>query len=324
MSRDVHDLLLARLRFRHLQLIAQIERTGSLGRAAVELNLTQPALSKALLELEGMLGFKLYERGPRGLRKTAQGAVLLEGASLLLRELAHVHAEALAAGSEARLAGILRLGTTAFLAVSVLPAVVRRLTQADPPLAVHLHEASAPRLMELLQAGELDALVTIYDAGAIAQAGSRKVRFEPFAEERYVVIAPPDHPLGATRAITWRRLAAEPWVFTRKPSLARRFVEDSFRRHGAEPPLPLCEIDGPLTAVRMVAAGVGVSSVPESTAREAVERGIVRILHLKAPQPGATLGVVYRAAAAGYPHLNALLAAVSAGAAGTPHTRPRL
>jgi LysR family transcriptional regulator of abg operon len=312
LSRAVHDLLLARLRFRHLQLIAEIERTGSLGRAAVQLNLTQPALSKALVDLEGMLGFKLYERGPRGLTKTSQGAVLLEGASLLLRELAHVHEEALAVGANGRLAGVLRLGSTAFLAVSVLPGVVFRLTQAAPPLMVRLHEASAPMLMEQLQAGDLDALVTIYDAGSMALAGKRRVRFEPFAEERYVVIAPTHHALASSRAVTWQRMAAEPWVFTRKPSLARRFVEDSFRRHGAEPPVPVCEMDGPVTAARMVGAGVGLSSVPESTALEAVTRGAVRILQLRVPQPQATLGLVYRAAAAGHPHIAALQAALAA------------
>jgi DNA-binding transcriptional LysR family regulator len=239
--------------------------------------------------------------------------VMMHGASLLLRELAHVHAEAEAAGSDGRLAGILRLGTTAFLAVSRLPAVVRHLVARAPPLAVWLHEASAPRLMEKLQAGELDALITIYDADSMAQVINRKVRFEPFAEEHYVVIAPAGHPLAAARAVSWRRLADEPWVFTRKPSLARRFVEDSFRRHGSEAPMPLCETDGPVTAAHMVAAGVGLSSVPQSTAQEAVARGSVRVLQLRVPQPLATLGIVYRAATAGHPQLEALRSAVAAG-----------
>ena len=76
----VEKHLLARLRFRHLQLIAEVERTGSLSRAADALSLTQPALSKALKEVEGMMGFEIFHRGTRGLQKTAQGAVVVNGA----------------------------------------------------------------------------------------------------------------------------------------------------------------------------------------------------------------------------------------------------
>lgn len=308
--RTSHELLLSRLRFRHLQLITEIERSGSLSRAADALSLTQPALSKSLAELEATLGFAVFHRGPRGLQKTPQGAVLMRGAERLLRELQHVQSEAEAAAHDHRAAGILRLGAPAFLAVTSLPAVVRRLTQADPPLVVHLTEASVPRLMEDLQRGELDALVSVYNPAVMASAGGKSARFEPFAQERYVVIAPAKHPLAASRAITWRTLAKQPWVLTRAPSLARVFIEDSFRREGVEPPVPLCETDGPVTAARMVAAGVGLSSVPESTAREAKVGGAVTVLKLRTAQPKATLGLVYRDAMVGHPHVEALRAAL--------------
>ena len=95
---DAH--LLARLRFRHLQLIAEIERTGSLSASAAALNLTQPALSKALKEVEAMLGFRLFNRGARGLQKTAQGEIVMHGAILMLREVEHLHAEARSAGPD--------------------------------------------------------------------------------------------------------------------------------------------------------------------------------------------------------------------------------
>src|SRR5215468_9712831 len=116
---DAH--LLARLRFRHLQLIAEIERSGSLSASAAALNLTQPALSKALKEVEAMLGFPLFSRGARGLQKTSQGEIVMHGATLLLRELQHVHAEAQSAGPDGRIAGILRLGAPAYLSASLLP-----------------------------------------------------------------------------------------------------------------------------------------------------------------------------------------------------------
>jgi DNA-binding transcriptional LysR family regulator len=295
--------LLARLRFRHLQLIAEVDRTGSLSRAAEALNLTQPALSKALKEIEDMLGFDVFHRGARGLQKTPQGAVVIHGASLLLRELLHVQAEAEAAGAGGDVSAVLRLGTSAFLAVGLLPPVVARLTALVPPMAVRLREDSVPSLFESLLTGDLDALVTLYNADVMAATAGREVQFEKLSEERYVVIAPPGHRLSRARPVTWQMLAEEPWVLTAKPSLARVFVEDGFRRHGVAPPAPVCETGGPLTAACMVAAGVGLSGVPESTARDALRTKSVGLVKVQTPLPSAALGLVYRTAAADHPRI---------------------
>ena len=304
--RPVESHLLARLRFRHLQLIAEVDRTGSLSRAAEVLSVTQPALSKALKEIEEMLGFEVFQRGPRGLQKTPQGAVVIHGATLLLREMLHVHAEAEAAGSEAGVAAVLRLGTSAFLAVGPLPPVIARLTGLAPPVAVRIVEANVPRLFESLLAGDLDALVTLYSPDVMAANIGREVRFERLSEEQYVVIAPHGHSLIRQRSVPWQALVDEPWVLTRKPSLARVLVEDSFLRHGVTPPAPLCETDGPVTAARLVAAGVGLSSVPESAAREGLRAKTVGQLKLKVPQPSATLGLVYRTASSEHPRITLL------------------
>jgi LysR family transcriptional regulator, regulator of abg operon len=301
--RSSDNQLFARLRFRHLQLIAEVERTGSLSRAADALSLTQPALSKALKEIEDMLGFAVFHRGPRGLLQTAQGAIVVQGASLLLREMHHVHAEAQAAGADGQLAAVLRLGTSAFIAVSLLPPVIVRLTKLSPPVAVSLREDSVPRLFEALLAGDLDALVTVYNPDLMASAAAAAVRFEKLSEEHYVVIAPPGHALARPRSVSWQALAQAGWVFTRKPSLARVFVEDSFRRHGLTPPVPLCETDGPVTAARLVAAGVALSSVPESMAKDALKSKAVSLVKVETPLPSATLGLVYRAAAVGHPRI---------------------
>jgi DNA-binding transcriptional LysR family regulator len=136
------------------------------------------------------------------------------------------------------------------------------------------------------------------------------VRFEKIGDEPYVVIAPAAHRLARSRNVSWHALAAAPWVLTRKPSLARHFVEDSFRSHGLEPPLALCETDSPVTNARLVAEGVGMSSVPVSTAREAERGGRVRRVRLQVPQPGAMLGLVYRVAAAEHPRIVLLRDAV--------------
>jgi LysR family transcriptional regulator of abg operon len=302
--------LLARLRFRHLQLLTEIERTGSLSKSAVALNLTQPALSKALKEVEAMLGFPVFSRGSRGLQRTPQGEIVMRGASLIIRELQHMHVEAKSAGPAGKVGGILRLGAPAFLSLTFIPQVVARLARLSPPLVVSLSENNVPNLVEALAGGALDALVTVYNAEAMATASNRGVRFEKFAEEPYVVIAPSTHPFVRQRKVSWEKLSTAPWIMTCKPSLARYFAEDSFRSHGVEPPSPLCETVSPVTSAYMVAEGIGISNVPLVTAREAEARGGVRRLRLDAPQPNAMLGLVYRGVAASHPRIVALRNAV--------------
>jgi LysR family transcriptional regulator, regulator of abg operon len=307
--------LLARLRFRHLQLIVEVERTGSLSRAAESLSLTQPALSKALREIEDMLGFLVFERGPRGLQKTPQGRVVVQGAALLLRELMHLQAEAEATGADGSLAAVLRLGTSAFLAVGLLPPVIARLAQQLPAIAVRLREDNVPRLFEALLAGDLDALVTLYNPEVMAATVGREIRFERLRDEPYALIAPPGHRLARPRAKPpdWQALSQQPWVLTRRPSLARVLLEDNFHRHGATLPEPLCETDGPVTAAQLVAHGVGLGCVPESTAKDLLAARRIQRIRMVTPPPSATLGLVYRTALGEHPRLASLRAALGAG-----------
>ena len=304
---------LARFRFRHLQLIAEVERTGILSRAAEALNLTQPALSKALEKVESMLGFEIFYWGTRGLQTRAEGSVLVHGAQLLLRELVHVQAEAETAGSDGGLAAVLRLGASGYLAVGLIPLVVARLTSRVPLLAVWLHEETLPRLFESLLAGDPDALITLYNHDVMAGTAGRDIRFERISEEGCAVIAPSGHRMTRARSVSWKMLGEAPWVLTRKPSLARVFLEDSFCRHGLIPPVPTCEIYGPVTAARIIAGNVGLSGVPETTAKEGLQTKAVSLVKLQIPQSTATLGLVSRTASADHPRLFLLRQALPVG-----------
>src|SRR5215213_6962522 len=111
--RDPEAALIARLRFRHLELIRSLGATGSLCKTASALNLSQPAISKALVEIESSFGFNLFERSPAGVTLTPRGQAILEGATLLLNSLRHVRRAALHA--ERRV--VIRMGVTPFISV---------------------------------------------------------------------------------------------------------------------------------------------------------------------------------------------------------------
>ena len=254
--------LVGRLRFRHLQLLVELKRGGSLRAAASVLNLTQPALSKALGEVESAFGFSLFTRSARGLSPTPRGEIAIRGAVLLLEELAHLGVEASAQPAVT----VLRVGAPPFVAQGYLPEVLRRLVGHASRVRVQLQEERVPLLVQSLTEGRLDALITSYPT-EMPEAAGRSLHYEKLFDAGFAVIAPPGHALGRARRADWQRLVHEPWVMPAPSSMVRRMMEEVFRREGLIAPVPVVESTSPVTNVRLVAAGLGLSAVPESTLR---------------------------------------------------------
>src|SRR6185295_4092596 len=121
--RDPETALISRLRFRHLELVQSLGETGSLHKTAKAMNLSQPAISKALGEIESSFGFQLFRRSPAGVALTPRGQAIREGATLLLNTLRHVSRAALHA--ERRV--VLRIGVSPFIGVTLVPRLLSTL-----------------------------------------------------------------------------------------------------------------------------------------------------------------------------------------------------
>ena len=283
--------LAARLRFRHLQLIIELKRSGSLRAAAQKLNLTQPALSKALVEIENAFGFPLFIRSARGLLPTAQGEVALRGSTLLLQELEHVHSEA-ASGAGAQMQ--MRIGAPPFVAQGFLPAVLVQLRLRQPLVQIQLLEERVPMLMDMLAQGMVDALITSYPLERPSQK-DMQLQYEKLFDSGFSVIAAPGHPLANGRPVSWQQLANEPWIMPAKASMARRLIEESFMREGVLPPLPVVESTSPVTNLRLVTAGVGLSATPDSLAHLAQASGQVKLVRAVPKMQSGPVALIYRA-----------------------------
>ena len=282
--------LVTRLRFRHLRLLIELQRGGSLRGAAVVLNLTQPALSKALGEVEAAFGFALFVRSARGLTPTPQGTMVIRGAALLLEQLAHVRAEAAAEPATT----LLRIGAPPFVAQGYLPDILSRLVRADSRVRVQLQEERVPLLVRSLLAGQLDALITSHPAEMPETAGYQ-LRYEKLFDADFEVIASVDHPLARARKVDWQRLGAERWIMPAPSSMVRRMVEEVFRREGVTAPLPVVESTSPVTNVQLVAAGLGVSAVPGATLRAGHGAGLVKRVRVHPQSPPNPVALIYLA-----------------------------
>lgn len=290
--------LAAKLKFQHLELLIALQKAGSLHGAARVMHLTQSSLSKALAQIEDAFNCPLFIREARGIRPTATGAIVIEGAARMLRELAHVEAESAATDATR----ILRIGALPFVASAHLPLMLARLGLTQSGLRVQLTEAAAPNLVQALLAGDLDVLLTSH-AYEMIDLPEGELCYEALLDSEYVVICGPANPLAASAAVTWQQLFHEHWILPAPGSMMRRLVDEAFIRAGLLTPVPLIEFSGPVTNLQMVAAGLGVSVVPALLLHYAERAGDVARLRVVQPLPRLPIGLAYRKIHASDPRL---------------------
>ena len=283
--------LLSRLRFKHLQLLLALKQGGSLRAAAVTMHLTQPALSKALAEIETAFGATLFTRNARGLEPTAQGDIAIRGAAMLLEELSHLGRET----AQLPAVTLLRIGAPPFVAQGYLPEVLQRLTEQAPGVRVHLQEERVPLLVECLLDGQLDALVTSYPT-ELPEAAGKPLRYETLFLTDFMVIAPTHHPAARARENDWKSLAQHRWILPTRSSMLRRLMEEVFRREGVMAPVPVIESTSPFTNLQLVKAGLGISAIPSSTVKAAPLPSGVRRVRVEPGIPAGPVALIFRSA----------------------------
>jgi LysR family transcriptional regulator, regulator of abg operon len=284
--------LIAGLRFKHLRLLQALVEGGSLRSAATTMNLTQPALSRMLSDIETSFGAQLFERSSRGLTPTPKGLAAIRGAGQLLEDLSRVQQE-VALGFEA--ATVLRIGAPHFVAHGYLPAVVAALRKSQPRVHLQLREGAVLELFDALAAGEVDALVSTYAARSSDETTVPLV-YEQLFDSQYVVIGPTSGPLAGIRTrVALASLAAEPWILPTRSSMLRTAVDLAFQHAGLTPPIAAVESNHPVTNLEFVAMGLGLSLVPLHAMKAYASTRRVRRLYVEPSILTGPVALVYRA-----------------------------
>lgn len=144
-----------KITLRQLSYFRALAETRSFGRAAAMVNVSQPALSMQIKELEAILGTPLVERSPRDLRLTREGRSVLDRANRILAEAMELEADA----RNARGLGELNIGMIPTVAPYLLPGTLAALRAADITRDLRLREAQTADLLEGLRDGRLDAVI---------------------------------------------------------------------------------------------------------------------------------------------------------------------
>ncbi len=302
------DAAISRLRFGQLRLLAEMERGGSIRRAARLLNMTQPAVSKALKELESIVGARLYERGVRGVTATAAGHTATRGAKLLLAELGMLAEEIRLADSGENISA--RIGITSYLGASILPEILGRLSRTTQVGHVHLEEGWSGTLLERLAEGALDMLLIMCTPEMVPALDNPSLKYERLFSEELAVVAKPGHPLLSKRRVRLADLAGERWILGVQPSLTRRALEEAFLHAGINPPRPVVEATFLPNLVETAAQGLGIAACPLVGVKLALAAGRVGRIMLYPEITLPPIVIVYRRLLTEHPRLASLAEAL--------------
>ncbi|WP_249677221.1 LysR family transcriptional regulator [Pseudomonas abieticivorans] len=269
------------LNLTHLHTFAQVISLGSFSAAAERLNLTQPAISLQVRQLEERLQLRLIERVGKRLKPTSAGSTLLEHIS---RIDAVVEDALLDLASHAQgVAGQVSIGTGATACIHLLPPMLRKLRRAYPDLDVRVSTGNTDAMLRAVEENRLDlALVTLPAAG-------RSLQVEALLEDEFVAIFPLD---SSAPTATPQALATLPLVVFEAGSSTRLLIDEWFLQAGVRIK-PVMEL-GSIEAIKeMVAAGLGYSIVPRMAVNTVHYR---RGLQVQPLTPGLSrrLGLVLR------------------------------
>ncbi|MBV8679334.1 MAG: LysR family transcriptional regulator [Aquitalea sp.] len=266
-TEEVLRRLSARLKMRHLQLLLQIQQHGSLTRVAEQMASSQPAITNALAELEGMFGGALFDRSARGMAPTVLGKLVLARARAMLHDLDHLVRDmaTVAAGYSAHL----HVGVIPFIPGRLLSAAIgRTLPEQAGGLTVTIHEGTSDQLLPLLQDHSLDIVIGRASSAVDLQHVSFEVLYRQ--QPRLIASRRLAAQLGRSR-LNWGQLVELDWILGAPNTPMREQVVDIFLAAGIAPPVPIVEsYSSKLIGEMIVASERAVSIVPADIAEELV------------------------------------------------------
>jgi DNA-binding transcriptional LysR family regulator len=273
------DQLRRRLKLRDLDTLMAVAQTGGIRKAAEQLHMSQPAVSKAIAELEDALGVRLLDRSPKGVEPTAYGRALLRRSTVIFDELRQgVNEIGFLAGSSV---GELSVGCGESLMASLAPAVIDQLHRQHPRLVFKTESGDPPVLLNHFLRERICELVLLRPWAALAEPD---LHSEPLFHERIFVVASPHSPWAKRRKVRLADLANEPWVLSHVEVKPGSPVVDAFNAIGSGLP-PKLILSGSLNLrYSLLATGRYLTVVPSTVLKFCEPRTALKVLPIELPR----------------------------------------
>ena len=260
------------LKFRHLLLIDTLGRTRNMHLAAQQMNLSQPAISKMLKEIESLLGFALFERQPRSMPPTALGEHVLRYAQIALND-ARSFVEQIGSLREGG-HGHLKVGGIFAATAIALPEAILQIKQRWPLLSIEVVEQTSNHLMEMLEEKTLDLAVARFTEHSQAQ----RYDFQPLAPEPFCIVVNSRHPLADAGPISLQQLVDLPWILYPVGTPIRARMELAFADAGVALPRNTVDTISMQTFLQVLQRGPMIGMLPDAMVHPLLESGQLKAL----------------------------------------------
>ncbi len=292
------------LKTRHLVLLVELGRHGSIMHAAQAANLTQPAASKLLAELEHALGVQLFERLPRGVAPTWYGAILIRRAGAALAEMDAAHQEVMELLSGLR--GRVDIGTVLTPSTVLVPEAINLLKSRHARVHVSVSVDTSKILVQRLRAGELDLVIgRILDTEAASE-----LLFEPITDEPHKLIVRAGHPLARQADLGLDQLVRQGWILPPTGSILRDRLTALFLSQGLEPPAETVETMSLHVSAKLLIGSDMVVALPLELVEPYLQAGLLEVLPFDLGLRMDLYGIVMRRQHQLSPGAEAMLACV--------------
>ncbi|MEJ8812061.1 LysR family transcriptional regulator [Variovorax ureilyticus] len=245
--------MIVNVTLRQLRVFQAVAEERNFSRAGDRVGLTQPAVSRAIVELESQLGVKLLDRTTREVVLTEAGQSLALRLDRALDELDQTLAEVHGMAGARR--GKVRVASSPTLSANLMPACIAECARRDPEIELVLLDRIQQDVLDSVRAGEVDFGVVVEPPSA------EDLHCEAILDDPFCLVMAPGHRLADKASVRWPMLDGEPLVLLDYASGSRRLIDDALAAHRVR-----CEVrqqvGHPTTAFRMVEQGIGISVMP--------------------------------------------------------------
>ncbi|MGJ7519776.1 LysR substrate-binding domain-containing protein [Variovorax sp. LT1P1] len=266
-----------------LDVFLVLVETLSFRRTALQMHLSQPAVSGTVARLEAMLSARLFERTTRAVHLTEAGRVFAEQARFVRHQMDEAVRRVRAV--EDVQVGRVALAALPSLAATVVPLAFARFALDHPGVQLELVDSLAGPAFEMVRAGRVDFALTA------ANPAYADLDYLPLSADAFVLLLPAAHALARGRsALAWTDIAPLPHISMPTGTSVRQYADEALLTHKLRF-APRYEVEYLATIAAMVAAGLGVSALPELAAQVAQRPGVV-LRRLRAPVLRRPIGLV--------------------------------
>lgn len=275
---EKNGLFSQRIRLRHLHTFVVVAQQGTLGRAAETLNLSQPALSKTLNELEQLTGTRLFERGRLGAQLTTVGEQFLTHAVKVL--------DALNSAGKAlnRIEGlnndIVRIGALPTAALGILPTVIGQFHKQQKDITLQVATMNNTMLLAGLKSGEIDIGIGRMSDPELMSG----LHYELLFLESLKLVVRPGHPL-LQETVTLSRVMEWPVVVSPKGTVPRQNAEALLQSQGCKMPAGCIETLSASLSRQLTVDFDYVWFVPSGAVKDDLRRGVLTALPIATRAP---------------------------------------